>query len=95
MKNIEIKICDITELNVDISANQVYKNEKIPFAYDYAENDADTFSTVAVHGTHVAGIAAGKNGNYYGNYFSGVAPEAQLILMKCGNEDGQLADDAL
>ena len=84
-----------TELNVSISANQVYKNEKIPFAYDYAENDADTFSTVAVHGTHVAGIVAGKNGDYYGNYFSGVAPEAQLILMKCGDDDGHLADETL
>ncbi|MCH5185676.1 MAG: S8 family serine peptidase, partial [Oscillospiraceae bacterium] len=82
------------ELNINASVNQVYKSSKIPFAYDYGEGDADTYSTENIHGTHVAGIVGGKNGNYYGNVFSGTAPEAQLILMKAGYNIGELSDDA-
>ncbi len=82
-------------LNINVSANQVYKNSKIPFAYDYACNDADTFSEIGSHGTHVAGIVAGKNGYYQGTTFSGMAPEAQLILMKVGDDDGILSDDSM
>ena len=47
----------------------VYVNEKFPFAYDYAENDADVSPSVS-HGTHVAGIAAGN-----ADQIVGVAPE--------------------
>lgn len=73
--------------NYNVTANQVYKNSKIPLAYDYAGNDADTYpeSSNKPHGTHVAGIAAGKGGTAPdGRSISGVAPEAQLILMKVG-----------
>lgn len=55
----------------------VYKSEKIPFAFDYAQNDADTYDSVNNHGTHVAGIAAGSS-----EHFKGRAPDAQLALMK-------------
>ena len=84
-------------LNADVSsANQVYKSEKIPFAYNYTEKSADTYIHSESHGTHVAGIAAGKNGvNYEGVKFSGVAPEAQLLAMSCMNENGKLPDSAI
>ena len=78
------------EFNADISANQVYKSEKIPFAYDYFDGDADTYNASETHGCHVAGIAAGKNGVFEGTTFSGVAPEAQLVLMKVGDNDGSM-----
>ena len=74
-----------------VNANEyenVYKSEKIPFAYDYIDNDTNTYceNADANHGTHVASIAAGKQGKLSdGTFFNGVAPEAQLILMKIGN----------
>lgn len=85
------------EFNVDISANQVYRSEKIPFAYDYCYGDADTYNALETHGNHVAGIAAGKNGVFEGTTFSGVAPEAQLVLMKVGydSDDGSMAIDVV
>ena len=76
------------ELNAKAEANQVYKNAKIPFAYDYGDNNADVYYPQLSHGTHVAGIAAGKNGVFEGTTFSGVAPEAQLILMKIADSEG-------
>ena len=83
-ENAKLKKSDIAavinnnNLNIsDISANRVYRNSKIPFAYDYSEKDADVWDDSNVHGTHVAGIAAGN-----GSTIKGVAPEAQIIFMK-------------
>ncbi|MEJ1935045.1 S8 family serine peptidase, partial [Nostoc sp. NIES-2111] len=39
------------------------------------------------HGTHVAGIAAGADGTY-----RGVAPEAELIIVKSDLQDAHIAD---
>ncbi|MCD8048144.1 MAG: S8 family serine peptidase [Clostridia bacterium] len=100
-------IADILEtntMNVEVSANQVYKSAKIPFAYDYVNGSADTYpkESDSIHGTHVAGIAAGSNGSVSVKSedgeemeytFSGVAPEAQLVLMKVSDADG-IIDDA-
>ena len=66
----------------------VYKTPKIPFAYDYYDNDTDTYcdNEDANHGTHVASIAAGKGGKKSDStVFNGIAPEAQLVLMKVGD----------
>ena len=81
------------ELNISASANQVYRSSKVPFAYDYGEGNADTYSLANPHGTHVAGTAAGKDGRHHGKVFSGTAPEAQLVLMKVSDESGGLPDD--
>ncbi len=67
-------------------ANNVYKNAKIPFAYDYAGGDNDVSSSDS-HGTHVAGIAAGNNAAAVErdgtlSEFKGVAPNAQIAAMK-------------
>lgn len=78
------KMGNLVKMNVT-DADQVYKSAKIPLAFDYGNKDSDTSADAssAIHGTHVAGIAAGKNGTAPdGTLFSGVAPEAQLILMK-------------
>ena len=40
----------------------MYYSSKMPFNWDYVENDADAFHIANDHGTHVAGIAAGNNG---------------------------------
>lgn len=85
------------KLNVKVTANRVYRNEKIPFAYSYANNNADVYNTKLIHGTHVCGIAAGKNGTRKdGTKFSSVAPEAQIIFMGVMEGDNYyLPDNAI
>mgnify|MGYP003310662615 CR=1 FL=1 len=66
----------------------LYFNSKVPFYYDYAGDsytgssygakpDFNVESTVDLHGSHVASIAAGNDPDY-----KGIAPKAQLALMK-------------
>ncbi len=63
-----------------------YVSEKIPFAYDYAEQDGDVTDHNG-HGTHVSGIAAGYVEESDGAVtFSGGAPGAQLAIMKIFND---------
>ena len=64
-------------LQAGLTASDVYVNDKIPFAFDYADGDSDVFPINSDHGTHVAGIIAGKD-----DVITGVAPNAQLIIMK-------------
>ncbi len=71
--------------------NDVWKNPKIPYAFDYAGNDTDpsTTNTVGYHGTHVSGIAAGSC-----DEFSGIAKDAQIIFMKAGKDGSRSISDA-
>ncbi|MDD4291736.1 MAG: leucine-rich repeat protein [Clostridia bacterium] len=71
-------------------ASDFYISEKIPFAFDYAQKDADVMPTAnsvtrfgAYHGTHVAGILTGKD-----DVICGVVPNAQLAFMKVGSDYG-------
>lgn len=67
-------------------ANKAYISAKIPFVFDYSQNDADVSHTngTSAHGTHVAGIVAAyeaaNNNDTPGTI--GAAPEAQIIPMK-------------
>lgn len=74
-----------------------YVNSKIPFAYDYVNNDSvNTGTTVSgsTHGEHVAGIIAangtvadGATGTSKASvYVKGVAPEAQILAMQVLDE---------
>ena len=73
-----------------LTEDDLYKSGKVPFAFDYADADADVIpSADAVekygndHGTHVAGITAGKTVDADGNVtFAGQSPEAQLAIFK-------------
>lgn len=56
----------------------VYKNEKIPFAFDYADRDTNVYASSS-HGTAMASIAAGYMSD---GSFSGAAPSAQVLAMK-------------
>ncbi|MBD5583644.1 MAG: S8 family serine peptidase, partial [Clostridia bacterium] len=80
----------ISALGGSLSADDVYVSDKVPFAFDYADTDADVYPSYSNHGTHVAGIIAGndptgyddKNGNHINTPFKGVAPDAQLVICK-------------
>ncbi len=60
-----------------LSVDDVYISEKVPYGYDYADNDPDVYSTHNNHGTHVSGVIVGKD-----DVITGVAPNAQLVSMK-------------
>ncbi len=77
-----------------LDAGNLYKNRKVPFAYDYAgvidpwsgnivAGDPDVQPTTSDHGTHVAGTIAGYAESSEGAVvFSGIAPDAQILAMK-------------
>ena len=72
------------------ATGNLYKNAKVAFAYDYADEDDDVSDTQG-HGTHVAGTVAAN-----GESFRGVAPDAQLAIMKVfGDEGGALDSDII
>ncbi|WP_025730682.1 S8 family serine peptidase [Atopobacter phocae] len=65
-------------------------NEKIIFEHDYIKNDEILRGSDIQddHGTHVAGTIAGNTDKPSSNGFvmNGIAPNAQLMLMKIGGE---------
>lgn len=70
-----------------------YVSEKIPYTYDYADNDGDVnpSATASEHGTHVAGIASANGGE-----IRGTAPDAQIAMMKVATDSqGALPDSAI
>ena len=75
--------CGITD------ASQVYVNAKVPFAYDYADQDNDVIGDQS-HGTHVAGTVAGDCEN-----LQGIAPKAQLLIMKVFADGTGSTNDSL
>lgn len=63
--------------------NGLYKNAKVPYACDYADGDINVLPTSSDHGTHVSGTVAGYAETDEGQViFSGVAPDAQIMMMK-------------
>ena len=78
-----------------LEAREVYygniTGNKIAFGYDYADKDPDIMPFENSHGTHVAGIIAGKD-----ETIKGVAIDAQLAIMKVfsdydtGAKDGDI-----
>lgn len=97
-KNPRLSKADITNFISESNStmtDEVYKSAKIPFAYDYAKSSYSTLDSNLSHGTHVAGIAAGKNGTYNNKTFSGIAPDAQLVLMKVSNSCGSMSEDVI
>ncbi len=101
-----VNILEENTMNVSVAAKQVYRSSKNPFVYDYANNTADTyiFDDDLIHGTHVTGIAAGTGTSFTAvnesdeeeTYtMTGVAPDAQLVLMKVSDINGNLYDDTM
>ncbi len=67
-----------------VDPEQAYVSSKVPFAYDYADDTPYILGCEAnYHGTHVSGIAAGNEVTTAdGKTISGIAKDAQLVLMK-------------
>lgn len=86
--DIQAKISDNPLQAGEISVDSVYKSSKIPFAYDYYDNDTNV-SGGNSHGTHVAGIVGANGGKV-----TGVAPDAQLMILKIFGDDGSGAYDS-
>ena len=93
MENVSLRA---EEHSAGLNAHDVYVSEKVPFAYDYADKDADVYPSYSNHGTHVAGIIGGYDENGYtdkdGNAitdedFRGVVPDAQLVICKVFTDD--------
>ena len=93
-----------------LKGSDVYVNAKVPYAYDYADDDADVYPSYSNHGTHVAGIIGGydtngytdKDGNPIDETFKGVVPDAQLAIFKVFTDDlddpdigGAVAEDII
>lgn len=86
---------DAGDMNADVSAAESWHNTKAVFVWNYGGGSSDTLAgnTGNTHGSHVAGIAGGKNGTLPdGGAFNGMAPEAQLILMSNLDETGAAPD---
>ena len=67
-----------------LTGEDVYVSKKVPYAYDYADKDPDVLPINSSHGTHVAGIIAGQD-----DTITGVAPNAQLAIMKVFSDSSQ------
>ncbi|MCH5323584.1 MAG: S8 family serine peptidase [Eubacterium sp.] len=84
------------------AADIMYKNLKVPFAFDYAGvvdpytgevigGDVNVYPGIdgSDHGTHVSGTVLGYSATDEGEVtFSGVAPDAQLLMMKVFDDTG-------
>ncbi len=75
-----------------LKASDVYKSGKVPFAFDYADKDADpkTENTTNYHGTHVVGIAAAD-----GNDITGIASNAQVAFAKVSSDGASTSSTKL
>lgn len=72
----------------EAAASDLYKNAKIPFAYDYADHDTDVLGPEN-HGTHVAGSVAANS-----EELTGVARDTQLVICKVFSDSASGASDA-
>lgn len=64
----------------------VYRNTKVPYAYNYVGHNLDVAHTGSDHGTHVAGIAAANKID--STEVVGIAPDAQLAVMQVFSPQG-------
>lgn len=72
------------DLNVQIDPEKAYISSKLPYVIDYTDDTPYEYAAPQdYHGTHVAGIAAGgKVSDPEGRELSGIARDAQIVMMK-------------
>ena len=88
------KLLHVEYLAENVTADSLYYSSKIPFGFDYGDslaNFGDDF-TGQGHGTHVAGIVAGNMPELLQEQYEmetlGIAPEAQILVMKVFDQYG-------
>lgn len=72
-----------------LTADDLYRNTKVAFGYNYVDDSLDVThdqDKQGDHGTHVAGIAAANKVSQ--SEVVGVAPDAQLLVMKVFGQKG-------
>ena len=77
--------------------HHIYRSSKMPFVYNYYDSTPEVFDAnpSAIHGTHVSGIACGRNGTTpSGQLYNGVAPEAQLLFFAAADPTNYYFDDS-
>ncbi|MGI8315792.1 S8 family serine peptidase [Halobacillus mangrovi] len=76
----------------DDGLNGKYFTEKVPYAYNYADDNhtvLDLGPDASEHGMHVSGTV-GANGDEDNGGIKGVAPEAQILGMKVFGNDPEM-----
>ncbi len=85
--------------NNEILPESLYVSPKIPFAYDYGDNDADVYNEKNVyHGTAMISIVAGNPSKTKTENpaAKGIAPEAQILVMKVySDKTGTVSEAAI
>ena len=82
-------LLNVSERSPELTVDNVYYNSKVVFGYNYCDNNFNIshyFDGSSDHGTHVAGIAAANR--VEGSEVVGVAPDAQLYIMKIYGANG-------
>ena len=95
----------LSQLNVKVTADKAYVSSKIPFGYNYIDENYTIdhqHDTQGEHGSHVEGIAAANayiqqaDGTFASAldtvHVQGVAPDAQIIVMKVFGAGGGAYD---
>ena len=86
-----------TELYPAATAEDLYQSAKVPFAFNYVDENlraSHDYDQQGDHGSHVAGIAAANRCE--GTTVVGVAPDAQVVVMKVfGANGGAYQDDLM
>ena len=84
----KMDMLNATLINENLTAEDLYYSAKVPFTFDYVLGTVDVNHdpNVGDHGSHVAGIA-GANA-VEGSNVVGMAPDAQIIVMKVFSPTG-------
>ncbi|WP_051931979.1 S8 family serine peptidase [Clostridium sp. KNHs214] len=92
----DMKLSDASQAKIKSKNSQgpgKYFTDKVPYGYNYAEQNYNVIDTGNMHGMHVAGIV-GANGNQTevdkNEAIQGVAPECQLLAMKVFANDPEI-----
>ena len=88
---------NVADLYPAASAEDLYRSAKVPFAFNYVDESLKAthdYDDQGDHGSHVAGIAAANA--LEDTSVVGVAPDAQVIVMKVfGANGGAYQDDLM
>jgi lactocepin len=88
----EITSSMVEKLKADKGLVGKYYTEKVPYAYNYADENhqvLDLGPGASMHGMHVAGTV-GANGDEENGGLMGVAPEAQILGLKVFGNDPEM-----